>query len=282
MRRLMVALLLMLAALATAFTAQGTAPFGRLLLAMGSPSTALRLFDAPAWRGLALYRAGRYQEAAAEFRTAGLAFAFNRGGALARAGHYREAFALFQAVLATHPYDEDAATNRALMLRLIRRRGNLAGGGSDEGGAAMSEKDRQAGDGEDQATDISSRGEGMAGGREAGLRGKTAGGSKVARTGEREQASDTDGRGKADGSVADAPGAGKATITDAVIAKALAKKRHRERTGIKSYEARAAAVNHQWLATLADNPGRYLKLRLRAEHARRVKKGTAVPNGAEP
>jgi Ca-activated chloride channel homolog len=41
-------------------------------------------------------------------------------------------------------------------------------------------------------------------------------------------------------------------------------------------------VDRQWLQTLSDDPGRFLKLRLAAEHNRRVDAGTAPPITGDP
>lgn len=65
----------------------GLAPLGRVLMAAGLPVPAL--FSDPGWRGVALYRAGRFEAAAEAFGAAGQPF--NRGNALARAGQYAAA-----------------------------------------------------------------------------------------------------------------------------------------------------------------------------------------------
>jgi hypothetical protein len=50
----------------------------------------------------------------------------------------------------------------------------------------------------------------------------------------------------------------------------------------KSFEAHEIRPDRLWLRTLPDDPGRYLKLRLKAEHTRRVEAGTAMPAGSNP
>lgn len=47
----------------------------------------------------------------------------------------------------------------------------------------------------------------------------------------------------------------------------------------RPYESKALIVNEQWLTTLPDEPGRYLKLRIAAEYRRRLEAGTAAPPG---
>lgn len=45
----------------------------------------------------------------------------------------------------------------------------------------------------------------------------------------------------------------------------------------KIFDAQFVAANDRWLATLEDQPGRYLRARLSAEQKARVKAGTALP-----
>lgn len=280
MKRLALALMLLAIGIGGAYFAQGSAPFGRLLLAVGMPSAALHFLDGAEWRGVALYRAGRFEEAATAFSAAGRGYAFNRGNALARAGKYRDALTAYDVALGANPADEAAAANRALIAALLDHPEPLTGGASTEGGAAKSEKDLRSEDREGDTETGKSKRDGMAGAREAGLQSDAPGGSKVARKGATEQKAQSAGEGKANGSATDAEGAGKASITDAIIAKQFELVRKRELG--KSYDAQAASANRQWLATLPDDPGRYLKLRLRAEHARRIELGTAMPDGEEP
>ncbi|MFD1333843.1 hypothetical protein ACFQ4O_17700, partial [Methylopila musalis] len=49
----------------------------------------------------------------------------------------------------------------------------------------------------------------------------------------------------------------------------------------RSREQQAVNPSVQWLQTLADDPGRYLRLRLAAERARRAERGVAAPTGTE-
>lgn len=67
----------------------GPAPFGRLLLSAGLPGAAVPFLTDPGWRGAALYRAGRMEEAAEEFRAADALF--NLGNAEVHTGRYAAA-----------------------------------------------------------------------------------------------------------------------------------------------------------------------------------------------
>ncbi len=73
----------------------GTAPFGRLALALGFPGLAAPLFDDPDWRGVAEYRAGRYDQAADAFSAA--RDRYNLGNAQAREGKYAAALEAWDA-----------------------------------------------------------------------------------------------------------------------------------------------------------------------------------------
>lgn len=104
MRRL---LLFSALALGIALVLGGTSPFGRVALALGLPGIAERLFEAPGWRGVALYRAGRFDEAAEAFTAA--RDPFNAGNAYANAGRYAAALEAYDLAIARgHP---DAQAN---------------------------------------------------------------------------------------------------------------------------------------------------------------------------
>lgn len=85
----------------------GGAPFGRILMAAGMPGLAVAFFDAPDWRGAALYRAGDYAQAAQSFTEAGEVF--NLGNAEAHQGRHAAALEAFDLAHArNHP---DALAN---------------------------------------------------------------------------------------------------------------------------------------------------------------------------
>jgi Ca-activated chloride channel family protein len=91
-------------------------------LARGDPDGALAVDAGPAWRGTALYRAGRYREAADAFARLDTADShYNRGNALARAGRLEPAMAAYDAALARDPTLPDARFNRDLVRRLLHQ-----------------------------------------------------------------------------------------------------------------------------------------------------------------
>ncbi|MDX1431289.1 MAG: VWA domain-containing protein [Gammaproteobacteria bacterium] len=123
-------------------------------LAADAPERAAMLARDPAWQGAALYRGGRYAEAARAFAGAeGVDASYNRGNALARAGRLEQAIAAYDAALARAPDHADAAFNRELVARLLeqqqreqeesgdgadssRRGGGARGSGEPRGGPA--------------------------------------------------------------------------------------------------------------------------------------------------
>ncbi|HRO13315.1 MAG TPA: hypothetical protein PK452_17455 [Amaricoccus sp.] len=111
--------LLLAAAGIAALAAAGPAPIGRLALMAGLPGLAAEFIADPAVRGVALYRAGRYQEADDAFRTAGRGSTFNRGVTLAATGDYPLSRAYFDAVLFAAPGDSEARENRNIINALI-------------------------------------------------------------------------------------------------------------------------------------------------------------------
>lgn len=75
----------------------GAAPFGRVLLAVGLPDVAGHFFTDPEWRGIAAYRAGRFEAASADFTAA--ESHFNLGNAAVQAGRYAAALEAYDLAL---------------------------------------------------------------------------------------------------------------------------------------------------------------------------------------
>lgn len=106
------------AALLTLSAAVGGAdPLARVLLQAGLPGTAAQIARDPGLKGAALYRSGRYAEAAAIFRDAG--DGYNQGLAAARTGDYATALVALERHLARHPGDAEARTNHRLITALL-------------------------------------------------------------------------------------------------------------------------------------------------------------------
>lgn len=214
--RVLIAGMLVFAFVATAVTWKGGFVLERLALAFDRPQLAAGLSDDPGWRGIALYRMGRFEDAAASFREAGKSAFFNRANALAKQGLYLEAVAFYDAVLFYNPNNHDARTNRALVDALI-----------------------------DKAGAVPSNGKFI-----------------------REDATTRDG-----------PAASKddRKPTDYLYIWA---DNIRYKSIFRSEQV--VSASEEWLQSLIDDPGRYLKLRVAAEHERRRRAGTAMASGGDP
>ncbi|MGU3661428.1 MULTISPECIES: tetratricopeptide repeat protein [unclassified Methylobacterium] len=255
--------------------------FGRLLMGLGLPGLAADVFVDPAWRAAALYEAGRYADAIALFRTGGRRATYNLGNALAKAGDLEGALAAYDEALRFNPRDADAQANRSLIARMraeVIDRG--PGGGIANGTAQYGARYNNTAN-QDQNNDINaaSSGEGLAGNKESNASASLPGNSKVSRRGKAEQQSIDTGKGQARGSAGDAAGRGRTGGGSAMVAEAPEREVRRV---TKSFEAHEIRPDRLWLQTLPDDPGRYLKLRLRAEQTRRVEAGTAIPAGSNP
>lgn len=111
--------LLLAASGLVALAVAGPAALGRIALMAGLPGLAAPLIADPGVKGVALYRAGRYQAADDAFRAAGRGSTFNRGVSLAATGVYPLSRAYFDAVLFAMPGDSEARENRNLVAALI-------------------------------------------------------------------------------------------------------------------------------------------------------------------
>jgi Ca-activated chloride channel family protein len=85
-----------------------------------APEEAVALFQDPGWKGIAHYRAGKYQEAEEVFSTVDTPEGhYNRGNALANLGRYQEALASYQTALTQQPDHADAQHNIEVIQKLL-------------------------------------------------------------------------------------------------------------------------------------------------------------------
>lgn len=86
------------------------------------PNSAAAKLESPEWRGAALYKAERFDEAAKTFIQADTPVAdYNRANALARAGKLKEALTAYDSALNKTPDMEDAQINRKLVEDLLKQ-----------------------------------------------------------------------------------------------------------------------------------------------------------------
>jgi Ca-activated chloride channel family protein len=95
---------------------------GARALADGRPADAAKLFQDPAWRAAALYRAQDYAGAAESLQAQeGTEAKYNLGNALARAGQLEQALGAYDQALAAQPDHADARFNRDLVAKLLEQ-----------------------------------------------------------------------------------------------------------------------------------------------------------------
>lgn len=86
------------------------------LLEDGNAKTAAELFEDPAWKGAANYRAGDFDNAIRQLEDVeGIENQYNLGNSFARKGMYEQAIALYNEVLEMNPEHEDAKYNKELL-----------------------------------------------------------------------------------------------------------------------------------------------------------------------
>ncbi len=91
-------------------------------LADNHPEEAATLFKSPQWRGAAQYRAGKFEQAEADFNLGDNAEAsYNRGNALAKLGRLPEALQAYDQALERDPRMTDARDNRKLVEKLLQQ-----------------------------------------------------------------------------------------------------------------------------------------------------------------
>lgn len=263
MRKLVAALLLLVPL--AALVLGGPLVVGHLLFALGFRAAAAPLMRDAGWRGYELGRAGDWISAAHAFGTKPLD-AYDRGVALTHAGLYEQALDAYDAALQADPEDEDARHNKALVQQILDAA--ITAPGSAKGNAnARANVERHHGGNGDQDGDTSSTGIGYTGNKEGSTDASSQGGSKVSKMGKGQQSASGDNSEKASGSAGQAAGRGRSggNLADAITAQLAANQR--------KYSPAFTQLNVkptvEWLQTVTDDPGQFLKLQIRAEQKRR-------------
>jgi Ca-activated chloride channel family protein len=95
---------------------------GYRALQEGEPERATNLFENPLWQGVADYRRGAFADADKRFSAdPSPAGSYNRGNALAKQGKLQDAIAAYDEALRGNPHDEDAAFNKDLLEKLLKK-----------------------------------------------------------------------------------------------------------------------------------------------------------------
>ena len=88
----------------------------------GNSLEAAKLFDDPAWKGAAQYKAGDFQASIDSLEnTDNLEDLYNKGNALARMAEYEEAISTYEQVLEQMPDHEDALHNKKLLEEELKK-----------------------------------------------------------------------------------------------------------------------------------------------------------------
>ncbi len=200
----------------------------------------------------------------------------DRGDALARAGDYAAALDAFDAALAADPQDADVRANRALLAGLLAARAAdaLATGRSGAAGVKAASRDLPP-----PPTPASSLGgEGFVGTRQSRSAALSRGVSTVAPP---RAPSPEPGVGRgaaAHGSAA--AGSGRIGLGGdlAVETPAAVGRAPPDRAAARERQQ----ATEQWIATIHDDPARFLRLRFELEHQRRLAAGIAPPPADDP
>lgn len=263
MRRLATILLVLAPCVALAVSAPRL--LGHALFALGFPHAAAPLLGDPGWRGYMLAKDGQYVAAAQAFGAAPVN-AYNRGNALAKAGRYAQALDAYDAALDADPEDEDARYNKALIEKILDTAATPPGETSGRANASARSERRHGGVG-NQDGDTNSVGIGFVGNKEGSTNSGAQGGSKVSKIGRGQTADSGDESQKASGSAGQAGGRGRSggDLVDITAQLALNQRRYSP-----VFQLKEIVPDAQWLQTVQDDPGSFLKLQIRAEHQRRL------------
>lgn len=270
--------LLVLLILAALVATDARERLGRAFYDAGMPRVAAVLIGGPAWQGAALYENGAYAEATEAFRAANFpGQLYDLGSALARAGRLKEAASTLDDALERDPNDEDARYNLAIVEALLVKARHAAPDAKNAANASASQNKRGGEAPSDAENEINSTGEGAAGDRDSGREAESVGASRVLKAGRNSQGSDQESK-KASGSIG--AGAGLGRSGESAMNVALQPDQpalHSESTMIKTIYA-----SRQWLETLPDDPGVYVRKLFAQQREGRKERGLAAPEVTDP
>lgn len=214
-----------------------------------NPARAAERLQQPGWRGSALYRDGRFNDAAQTFADqAGPVGHYNRGNALARSGELAEALQAYEQALEQNPEFEDARANHELVRQLLEQQQQESESQSDpnspesQDSAGDQDGDPQQGDGSDTQPNDQGSPSDQAQEPEPGQSDES--GQEDADQSEQDAQLPTDPSGQdADEATAEAP----AEISEQPLSQA----------------------QEQWLRRIPDNPGGLLQRKFLQQHQQR-------------
>ncbi len=252
---------------------------GRSLYDAGLPGAGSLFLQGSLWEGAVAYAQGRFDAAAHAFETSDAAADYNRGTALAKAGRLKESAEALEAALYQNPNDDDARYNLALVESLAAKR-ERAERDAKNAANANATKQKRGGEAPSEAeNDVNSTGEGAAGDRDSGREAQSPGRSQVSRMGRAQQSSVDERSSQARGAIGATEGGGRTGGEGAKVAKSF---EQLVKLPKRSFSQQTVQPSAQWLETIADDPGRFLRLKLAAERTERADRGLAAPQVTDP
>lgn len=248
---------------------------GRLLIETGQPALAARTMSDPVRRGAAHYEAGAYDAAVYDWKRSGDVDApYNLGNAFARSGKLQLAVKAYDLALRRNPHDEDAIANRKLVLALAMH-ADAKGQPSGIANVAASRESSTRSSSDKGGDDTSSEGDGLAGDRQASSDAARGGRNKIERRGQASARTLEQGQSSSSGSASDTTGrAGKGSGMTNRAESDMSKPDQ-----VQSSQQELAEATSQWFAAIPDDPLHFVRLRIQAEHGRRLAAGIALQPG---
>ncbi|MDH4360500.1 MAG: VWA domain-containing protein [Nitrospirota bacterium] len=268
-----------------------------------APEEAAALFQDPGWKGIAHYRAGKYQEAEEAFSTVDTPEGhYNRGNALANLGRYEEAVASYQAALTQEPHHADARHNMEVIEKLLEKQSSPKKEGQHSQQSHSSSKEKNAGEdagseGKESAhgsDTTSEQSEPEKGGSQKGkqeeperLTGTT---SDPSENHNQSEKNDQNTSGKSLARETPEPESSKADQSKQSMSSASSMEEKSGDQGEKPEVASTASAEQkaerqkseqalqQWLRRIPDDPGGLLRRKFLLEHQRRVESGKPIPS----
>lgn len=273
---------------------------GARVLERGNPEEAAALFQDPGWKGIAHYRAGKYQEAEQAFSSVDTAEGhYNRGNALAKLGRLPEALASYQIALTQQPHHADAKHNMEVIKKLLEQASSSEGDGeqSQQTGASSSKQQNDRNDargvGKESSKALDSTHEQPDSGKMDAQKGKQEKSEAMKDHGfdasEDHTQPEKDQRASQENQAGETrePESSKAGESEPPVSSASSRQEEPEAQGEQPKVAPTAVEPNpdlekskqalqQWLRRIPDDPGGLLRRKFLLEHQRRVESGRSL------
>ena len=230
------------------------------------PKKAANLFEQPAWKGIAHYRAGDYGQAEQVFSEMDSSDAhYNRGNALAKLGKYPEAMASYQAALTQQPDHGDAQHNLEVLKQLLEDQHSQPSQGSEsqssDGSSENSQQTDEQGSQNQQSQEQTSEKSGQD---------ETSDQTASKQDGQKNEKGSSNSTQDSLDNAKPSPGEnGKDADPQEKLASASQSESARD-------DQKSEQALQQWLRRIPDDPGGLLRRKFLLEHRRRMESGTAV------